>query len=126
MRPASTRKDTSSAPRISPLFRSWKILVRSLASIMISKCLQSARLQAHPLPEVLRLPAAELNLGAALELDEEPAAEPRLDPGDPGDIDDLAAVGPEEILRVQPLLHRVERAEELGLRVAKVHAGVVA
>src|SRR5271155_1714894 len=126
MLPACTRKETSCAPRISPLFLSWKTLVRSRASIMLWRCPQSGRLQAHPLAEVLGLPAAELDLGAALQLDEEAAAEPGLDPRDPGDVDDLAAVGPEEVLGIEPLLHRVQGAEQLRLRVAKVHPGVVA
>src|ERR1700678_1323880 len=93
---------------------------------MACKCPQSDGSQAHPLAKILGLPAAELDLGAALQLDEEPAAEPGLDPSDPRDVDYLAPVGPEEILRVEALLHCVERPEELRLVVAEVDPGVVA
>src|SRR5208283_1299795 len=124
--PGPTLKDTPSAPRISPLLLSRKTLVRSLASIIPRRCPQTGGLQAHPLAEVLGLPPAELDLGAPLQLDEEPAAEPGLDPRDPGGVDDLAPVGPEEELGIQPLLHRVEGSEELRLGVAEVDARVVA
>src|ERR1017187_4829152 len=83
------------------------------------------QLKPPPLAKLLGLPAAELHLGAALHLDKEPAAEPRLDPRYPRDIDDLAPVGPEEELGVKPLLHRVERPEKLRLHVGKVDASVV-
>src|ERR1035441_2603635 len=111
IRPGSARNETASTARIWPLFLSWKTFVRSLASIMAWGWTQRQWLQAHPLAEIKRLPAAQLHLGAALQLDEEPPAEPGFDAGYPCDVDDLAAVGPEEGLGVEPLLHRV-RSEE--------------
>src|SRR5580692_11104695 len=110
MLPGSARKETLSAPRMSPFLRSWKTFVRSVASIITRKYLKDGTLQAHPLAEVLRLPPAKLDLGPTLKLDQEPAAEPRLDPRDEGDVDDLAPVGPEEELGIEAVLHRVQRA----------------
>src|SRR6185503_19533737 len=44
---------------------------------------------------------------------------------DPREVDDLAAVRAEKIFRIETVLHRVERAEELRLRAVEVHARVV-
>src|SRR5580698_2775758 len=126
MVPGATRKETASVPLIAPFLRSRNIFVRARASIISCKYLKSGVLQAHPLPEILGLPPAELDLGATLQVHQEPAAEPGLDSLDPGNIDDLAAVRPEEELGVQALLHGIERAEKLGLRVAEMNPGVVA
>src|SRR5258708_30826607 len=82
--------------------------------------------KAHALAEVLRLAAGKLNLHSTLELHEQAAAEPGLDALDPGEVDDLLAIGAEKALRVESLLHRGERAEKLRLLVVEIQARVVA
>src|SRR5574343_604594 len=81
--------------------------------------------ETHSLAKILSLSARQLDLEPALEAHEESAAEPRLDAVDPREVDHLLAVGAEEMLGVEPLFHRGERAEELRLVVVEMHAGVI-
>src|SRR5688572_16023156 len=96
----------------------WEIRKNPAGSFLISRfphwigdCSQT-----HFVAEILRLTAAEFDFRAAFQMHEQPAAEPRLDLVDPGKVDDLPAVRAEEVFRIEPLLHRVERAEKLRLR----------